>query len=599
MRRLRAALVLGVVSVVVVSAAPARAQTAERIRSYHVAIAIDRSGVLDVTETIDYVFGSGEHHGIYRDIPDRLGFDDTYDRLYPIDVVSVDATGGASSQYAIEHEGGTFRIRIGDPDRTVTGEHTYTIEYRVRGALNAFADHDELYWNAIGADWDVPIDAARVVVTAPAAIQRTACFAGLSGSTSGCLRSSVDGSTATFAQKGMWAYQAFTVVVALPKGAIVPAPAPILEERWSLGRAFTVTPVTGALFAFLLVLAVGLFARMAWRTGRDRRFAAGQVDVVMGAPAGTPEQAVPLFESGGAPVEFAPPEDLRPGQIGTLMDEVANPLDVTATIVDLAVRKYLVIEEIPKHGLFGKPDWKLTQLRAADDDLLPFERRLLDGVFEDGNEVTLSSLKTKFVQRLHKVQDALYDDAVARGWFVGRPDRIRQRWTGIGVGILVVGGALEFAAVRWTKLGLIPVPVVLFGLLVAIGAHEMPRRTPKGTGLVRRVHGFRTVIATAETHMSRWAEQENVFTRYLPYAIVFGLTDKWAKAFAGLATPADTGWYVSSQPFVYADFGQAMDGFSTVAAGTIASTPGGSGGSGFGGGGGAGGGGGGGGGGSW
>jgi predicted membrane protein DUF2207 len=598
MRRSRAVLVLGVVSAVGLAPAQARAQTGERIRSYRVAIAIDRSGVLDIAETIDYVFGAGEHHGIYRDIPERLGYDDADDRVYPIDVVSVHATGGASSQYAIEHEGAMFRIRIGDPDRTVDGEHTYTIEYRVRGALNAFADHDELYWNAIGADWDVPIDAARVVVTAPAAIQRTACFAGLSGSTSGCLRSSIDGSTATFAQKGMWPYQAFTIVVALPKGAIVPAPAPILQERWSLARAFTVTPVTGALFAFLLVLAVGLFVRMAWRTGRDRRFAAGQVDVVMGAPAGTPERAVPLFESGGAPVEFAPPEAMRPGQIGTLMDEVANPLDVTATIVDLAVRKYLVIEEIPRHGLFGRADWRLKQLRAPGDDLLPYERRLLDGVFEDGDEVRLSSLKTRFVQRLHTVQDALYDDAVARGWFVGRPDRVRQRWTGIGVGILVVGGALEFAAVRWTELGLIPLPVVLFGLLVAIGAHAMPRRTPKGTGLVRRVHGFRTVIATAETHMSRWAEQENVFTRYLPYAIVFGLTDKWAKAFAGLATPPDTTWYVSSRPFVYADFGHAMGGFSTVAAGTIASTPGGSGGSGFGGGG-AGGGGGGGGGGSW
>jgi uncharacterized membrane protein len=144
---------------------------------------------------------------------------------------------------------------------------------------------------------------------------------------------------------------------------------------------------------------------------------------------------------------------------------------------------------------------------------------------------------------------------------------------------------------------LLPIPVLVLGLLLTISAHAMPRRTPKGTGLVRRVHGFRTVIATAETHLSRWAEQENVFTRYLPYAIVFGLTEKWANAFAGLAQTPDTSWYVSSQPFAFASFGDAMDGFSTVAAGTIASTPGGSGGSGFGGG--AGGGGGGGGGGSW
>jgi predicted membrane protein DUF2207 len=594
----RLAILASVAIAVLAVPATAGAQAAERIVSYDVAIAIERTGSLAITETIDYDFGSTEHHGIYRDIPERLRYDDTYDRVYPIEVRSVDATGGAPAEYTVEHSGGTLRIKIGDPDRTITGRHTYTIAYRVDGALNAFPGHDELYWNAIGADWEVPIDRARVTVRAPGSIQRVACFAGLSGSTGECARSAVDGATATFAQRDMWPYQAFTVVVALPTGAVTPAPSPILEERWSLGRAFTLTPATGGASVFLLVLALGFFGLLVWRTGRDRRYAAGQIDVLMGAPDGTPEQAVPLFETGGAPVEFAPPEDLRPGQVGTLVDEVANPLDVTATIVDLAVRRYLVIQEIPKEGWFGKPDWRLTQLKAADDDLLAYERRLLKGLFEDGNEVLLSELKAKFVKRLHTVQDALYDDAVRRGWFLGRPDKVRARWAGIGVGLLVLGGALEYVAVRWTRLGLVPVPLVVFGMLVVIAAHAMPRRTAKGTGLVRRVHGFRTVIATAETHMSRWAEQENVFTRYLPYAVVFGLTEKWAKAFAGLATEPDTGWYVSTRPFVYADFGHAMDGFSTVAAGTIASTPGGSGGSGFGGGG-AGGGGGGGGGGSW
>jgi uncharacterized membrane protein YgcG len=579
-------------------AGPAAAQTGEHIANYAVAIIVEPSGSLQITETIDYDFGASPRHGIVREIPERLRYDDTYDRVYPITVQSVTGSPGTPVDYAIEHDAGTFAIRIGDPDRTITGQHRYTIQYRVRGALNAFATHDELYWNAIGADWDVPVDRAHATVVAPADIEQVACFAGLSGSSSGCSDAKVDGASARFSQRALAPNQAFTIVVALPKGA-VPAPAPLLEERWSLRRAFSLTPVTGGVFAFLLVLAVGFFVRLAWRTGRDRRFAAGQVDVLMGAPEGTPERPVPLFESGAAPVEFAPPADLRPGQIGTLMDEIANPLDVTATIVDLAVRKYLVIEEIPKEGWFGKPDWKLKRLRSADDGLLPYERRLLNGVFEDGDEVLLSELKTRFVQRLRKVQDALYRDAVRRGWFLGRPDKVRQRWIGIGVALLVVAGALEYAAVRWTKLGLVPIPLILFGLLVTLAAHEMPRRTPKGTGLVRRVHGFRTVIATAETYLSRWAEQENVFTRYLPYAIVFGLTEKWADAFAGLATEPDTSWYVSTRPFVYADFGHAMDGFSTVAAGTIASTPGGSGGSGFGGGGGAGGGGGGGGGGSW
>jgi uncharacterized membrane protein len=128
----------------------------------------------------------------------------------------------------------------------------------------------------------------------------------------------------------------------------------------------------------------------------------------------------------------------------------------------------------------------------------------------------------------------------------------------------------------------------------------MPSRTAKGTAIARRVGGFRTVIEAAETHMSRWAEQQNVFTRYLPYAIVFGCTEKWAKAFEGLQQmPPDTTWYLSSRPFIFADFGRTLDDFSVTTGGTIASTPSASGASGFSGGGFSGGGGGGGGGGSW
>jgi hypothetical protein len=82
--------------------------------------------------------------------------------------------------------------------------------------------------------------------------------------------------------------------------------------------------------------------------------------------------------------------------------------------------------------------------------------------------------------------------------------------------------------------------------------------------------------------------------------VVFGLTEKWARAFAGLGDRApDTSWYVGSQPFTYNAFASSIDGFSVSTAGTIASTPSGSGSSGFGGGGSSGGGGGGGGGGSW
>ncbi len=586
---------------IVASGPPAAAQSSERIVSYVVDIQIQRDDSIFVKETIVYDFGSSERHGIFRDVPTTLRYNDRFDRVFPLDVVSVTASPGTPSQYSTEGIGaGATRIKIGDPDRTISGQHAYVLTYRVEGALNGFADHDELFWNAIGSDWPVPIERAAVSVTAPGPIGRVACYTGPTGSRLSCERSGASGVHAAFAQRGMEPFDALTVVVGLPKG-VVAAPQPILRERRTLRRAFSTSPAAVGAFAVLLIGVIMGFGRIVWKTGRDRRYQGSQVDVVMGAPDGTPEQAVPLFEGdASAPVEFAPPGDLRPGQIGTLMDETANPLDVTATIIDLAVRKHLVIEEIPKKGWFGKPDWKLTRLEKPDDPLLNYESVLLRGLFEDGDEVMLSSLKTKFVSRLHDVQAALYRDAVSRRWFSARPDQVRQRWVGIGIGVLALGIVLEFAAIAWTKLALLPLVVILGGLLLMIGARWMPRRTAKGTGMVRRVRGFRTVIATAETNMARFAEKENLFTRYLPYAIVFGLTEKWANAFAALGQPpADMSWYVSSTPFAYLAFSEAMDGFTVTAAGTIASTPSGSGHSGFGGGGFSGGGGGGGGGGSW
>jgi len=578
---------------------PAFAQTGEAIRSYDVTIQIRTDDSIRVTEVIEYDFGATQHHGIFRDVPTREAYDDRYDRVFPLHVESVSATGGASADYEVSNEpGGITRIKIGDPDVTTTGVHTYTIVYTVGAAMNGFPDHDELYWNAIGDQWEVPVDHATATVEAPAEISDAACYAGPLNAHTACDRQKIAGETARFTQRGLFPFEAFTVVVALPKGAVA-EPHPQLVEPWSIGRAFSRTPETLGLSGGLLLLVIAFCGWLFWTRGRDRRYVGSPVDQTMGNPTGD-SQAVPLFERGVAPVEFAPPEDLRPGQVGTIVDEQANTLDVTATIVDLAVRGYLTIEEIPKEGWFGKPDWTLHRTDKADGDLLTYERTLLTGLFKDGNDPALSSLKRTFSERLTKVEDELYADAVTRGWFLKRPDTIRASWHARGAVLFIAGVALTFVLAKWTTFALAGIPVVVAGLLLTVGARWMPSKTAKGTAIARRVGGFRTVIETAETHMSRWAEEQKVFTRYLPYAIVFGCTEKWAKAFEGLQLmPPDTTWYRSSRPFIYADFGRTLDDFSVTTGGTIASTPASSGSSGFSGGGFSGGGGGGGGGGSW
>ena len=107
-------------------------------------------------------------------------------------------------------------------------------------------------------------------------------------------------------------------------------------------------------------------------------------------------------------------------------------------------------------------------------------------------------------------------------------------------------------------------------------------------------------MVVAETERQRFAERENIFSEYLPYAIVFGCVERWAKAFKDIDTSAQTSsWYVGNAPFNAGLMSSSLQGFSSNLGSAIAATPGSSGGSGFSGGGGAGGGGGGGGGGSW
>ncbi len=598
---LRSSLVFsGSLLVLLLVAGPASAQSGtEVIHSYEVDIEILDTGDLVITERIDYDFGSALRHGIFRTIPTRYYLDEVNDRVYRIEDVAVQSP-TAPADVDVSSEGAFTKIRVGDPDVEISGRHRYTLTYRVEGALNAFTDHDELYWNAIGDEWQAPIDGVEVTVRAPADIERATCFQGYEGATEECAQARVRGSAVRFlAGRTLQPYEGLTVVVAIPKGA-VPEPAMILDERWSAERAFDLNPWTIAAGVALVGLFGGALGRLWWREGRDRRFLGSQIDQVMGTPSGESE-AVPIGEGDfEAPVEFAPPENVRPGQIGTLLDERANVIDVTATIVDLAGRGFLLIQEIPDEGLFSKTDWTLIRLEKDESELLVYERQLLDALFRDGNEVTVSELKTAFADRLHKVEESLYADAMRQKWFRDRPDKVRSRWAIRGVLLLVIGVVLTFALALWTHWGIVGIPVIVAGLVLALMATRMPARTAKGTAMLRRIRGFRRVIATAEQHMARWAEEENVFTRYLPYAIVFGLTKKWAKAFEDLGLEPNTaGWYVGARPFTALAFADSIDGFAVTTGGTLASTPSSSGSSGFGGGGFSGGGGGGGGGGSW
>lgn len=199
----------------------------------------------------------------------------------------------------------------------------------------------------------------------------------------------------------------------------------------------------------------------------------------------------------------------------------------------------------------------------------------------------------------------LYHDAMDRRLFTGDPEHARQLWAGIGVLVAVAGGGLAFLLGSTYGFGLVGVSVVLVGVLLVVMHSAMARRTAAGSELLRRTLGFRRYMETAEKDRAAFAEREGIFSEYLPYAIVFGIVERWAKAFEGLDREAaramqGLGWYVGQGMFSPSAFSSELSTFSSTVSSTIAYAPGSSGSSGFSSGGGfSGGGGGGGGGGSW
>lgn len=565
-------------------------QGVEQITAMDVSITVNKDDSMRVVETIAYDFGSGYRHGIERIMPlkyplspsdvERLGGKPVdgvrYERVYPISDISVTSpTPGTPTDVDKIVSGAYTTLRIGDPNQTITGTHTYVIAYTLDQVINRTGGRDELYYNVSGGEWRTTIANATATVKTPGSIVASTCYRGPLRSTQLCDsgNGTVGTANATFTAKNLAIGDAFSVVVALPKG-VLDTPRPVIKEVWSIQRAFSLTPATAAATGGVLAALFAGLGLLGFRVGRDRRYVGSAVDQQFGNESGA-EERVPLFDREPITVEFTPPDGLPPGLVGTLLDEVAHPLDVSATIVDLAVRGFLRIEELPDEGLFSSVDYRMTRLDKDPSALRPYEQLLLTHLFASGPTVQLSDLKQHFRTKLAEVQQAMYRETIDQGWYLRRPDAQRLRWSGIGLVVFLGGvGLTVLLALKttWALLGLAP---AIAGLVLMVGAHKMPARTGRGTAAYRRILGFKEMFLAGEGDRQHWAEEQHLFSRYLPYAIVFGCTEKWAKTFASLASagavPADdVGWWISPRPFDWIIFSHTMDSFSTASSGQLA-----------------------------
>ncbi|TMC39010.1 MAG: DUF2207 domain-containing protein, partial [Chloroflexi bacterium] len=537
---------------------------------------------LTITETINVDFGSLEKHGIFRTIPLRYRYDDTHDRYYEMSVGSV-TDGARPIPYTTSIESDNEVIKIGDPNVLVRG-----------AAMNAFADRDELFWNVDGALWPVPKQTVSATVFHPAgAFQKATCFEGRTGSREPCAISGNPSALQYGSTRQLGSGEQLSIVTALNKGA-VNVPPPLLESRMRQfpRDAFEITPLTVGLSLLLLLSGLGLILRFWLLHGRDRAY----LTRYYLAPSDAAERLEPVFKHEPVVVEFEPPQKLKPAQVGLILDESADTKDVTATIVDLGVRGFLTIREVP-----GKHDWLLTRKQGEVPGLLPYERTLFYGLFANGRqEVKVSELKGKFQDSLRSAERDIYADAMDHKFFQARPDLVRIGTVGIAVVIGLVGAGLTYVAGVTFGGGLLGVAVILVAFVLMAAHRAMASRTAAGREVMQKTLGFRLYMNTAEKYRQQFAEKAEIFTQLLPYAIVFGCVTRWAKAFEGIDTSATNNWYVGNAPFQAALLSSSLESMNSSLSSAIASSPPSSGSSsGFGGGGGSGGGGGGGGGGSW
>ena len=579
------------------AAPPAHADEGWVIKAFHSAIVIDPDSTIGVTETIQVDFDALSKHGIFRTIPIRYRYDADHDRYYVLDVKSV-TDGTNPVPYDAYTQGVDEVIKIGDPNRTVTGPNTYVISYTVQGAMNSFADHDELFWNVDGAQWPVAKESVSATVELPSssAFKEAACYQGPTGSTQTCEYAHTQSSVIVMysSTRTLASNEQMSVVVALNKGTVaVPPPLLTGRTRQFPQDAFDVNPVTVGLGLLLLLVGVGLIIFFWLEHGRDREYLTHYYTTDNAA-----DRLEPLLEHTPVVVEFDPPQNLRPAQLGLILDESADAKDVTATIVDLAVRGLLTITDVPE--MFGRHDWLLTQKQGDASSLLPYERTLLDGLFAGRQQVKISELKGTFQPTLRSAESQVYGDAMSRKFFRARPDYVRMATIGVAILVIAAGAGLTYLLGILFGAGLIGVGVVLAGLVLLVLNRAMASRTALGRDVMEKTLGFRLYMTTAEKYRQRFAEKAEIFTQLLPYAIVFGCVTRWAKAFQGIDTSASNSWYVGNAPFQAALLSSSLESMNSSLSGALSAAPPRSGSaSGFGGGGFSGGGGGGGGGGAW
>jgi uncharacterized membrane protein len=507
-------------------ALPAHARS-WRITRFDAAISIDKDGHALVTEKLGLRF-EGEYHGIYRTIPIHYpGPSGTSFTLFLDDVKVTDGETHQPLKVESSRDGDYRKLKIYVPD-AVDASRNIEIAYRVLNPIRHFPDYDEFYWNVTGLDWPVPIDAASASIYFPdnASGLRAQAFTGVYGSHDTDAATTINGTRVDVESSNPLPMRGgLTVDVYIPKG--------ILKEpsSFTLAMAFIRSnPIT-----LMPLLALAIMGLLWWSVGRD------------------PDPGLSV-----AP-QYGPPEKMTPAEAGLLIDNSIDPRDITCTIVDLAVRGYLHIQEIDtKVLMFTSKDYELQLLKPRSEwkDLTDFEQVMLSTIFPGESKARrISDLKYSFYTAVPSIKEGVLDALKEKGMYRVDPNSANAYWL-LGAGATVfaawllcraVGvGIFDSGALSFLCIGISVVIIFIIG-------RQMTAKSLLGARTWVHVKGFQEFMNRVEADKLRTLPPDT-FEKFLPYAMALGVEAHWAKAFSGIIRNPPT-WYTGPN---YSSFNTMM-----------------------------------------
>lgn len=524
-----------------------------------------------------------QNHGLERAIPKSYDGHST-----SLKIESITDEKGQNLSYSDYTSNDNLVLRIGNPDSYVHGPQTYIITYTQRDVTRYFANtnDDEFYWDINGVFWRVPIETtvARVHVTPPLSDSlnsQASCYQGQSGATAQCSLTqepeSGGGMLFTAEVSGLGNSATMTLAIGFRAHTFTDYQPTLLERLVQLWVALLVISAA---------MAIGLLIWLSMRYRRIMRRAAGRATIIP---------------------EYLPPKDtsvLAAAQI--LRNSTA---DITAQLIDLAVRHYLKIYQTKEKTLFSQPEYELEIVKNLGS-LLKEERELLEDLFganpKPGDKFAMKELQKSYALRKKLLERRKYVRKSSRSEY-----GLFERAAGEARWFNRVGAVLLIISLVILSPFILAVAIVAFAL-----AHSLWPLTQKGAELRDYLEGLKLYIGVAEKERLKMLQgpegaekvgriDENnprqlvkLYERVLPYAVLFGEEKEWVKHLGAYYETSDTqpDWYVGYGVFNAAVFSSAVSGFaaasSSYSSSSSASTGGAGGGGSAGGGGGGGGGGG-------